>query len=132
MRLSEGELQRLCRAKELLRAEESALPDVARELGMSPFRLLRQFKAVFGLTPHEFRTAARMERAKALLRSGDRTVTEVCFEVGFSSVGSFSALFTRHVGVSPSRFRQVSCERGPAPHCLALMYAPVQFSRSAR
>ena len=132
MKLSEGELQRLCRAKELLRGEGSALPDVARELGMSPFRLLRQFKAVFGLTPHEFRTAARMERAMALLRSGDRTVTEVCFEVGFSSVGSFSTLFLRQVGIPPSRFRQASQERDPAPHCYALMYASVQFSRSTR
>jgi AraC-like DNA-binding protein len=73
---------------------------------MSPSRLIRVFGAVFGTTPHQLRTQLRLDRARDRLSRG-AAVTEVCMEVGFSSLGSFSALFTRWAGVAPSRYRRV-------------------------
>ncbi|HEX6993117.1 MAG TPA: helix-turn-helix transcriptional regulator [Gammaproteobacteria bacterium] len=128
--LSRSTLIRLCRARDLLRdlsRPALRLEDVAREAAMSPFHFIRRFSAVFGETPHQFRTRARIERAKALLEAG-ASVTDVCVEVGFSSLGSFSDLFARRVGMSPSAYRRAAMGRlGPAAAdrpvigCLALM-----------
>ena len=63
---------------------------VAREAAISPFHFIRQFEAVFGVTPHQYRIGRRIERAKHLLAAGQHSVTDVCMEVGFSSLGSFS------------------------------------------
>jgi len=79
--------------------------DAAAAAAMSPFHFIRRFQALFGDTPHQFRTRARIERAKRLLALTDRSVTAVCFDVGFSSLGSFSTLFRRQAGVSPSAYR---------------------------
>jgi AraC-like DNA-binding protein len=120
-------LRRLCRARDVLR-EDTAITvrDVARDAGISPFHFIRQFEAVFGATPHRFRTQARLERACTLLSAG-QSVTEVCFAVGFSSVGSFSALFSRSVGTAPSAYRrqfvQVAWPRPVIPGCYGLMGA---------
>ena len=114
-------LARLCRARELLRDVEDdrlSVAQIARESGMSAFQFIRTFDAVFGVTPHQFRIEARLDRAKDLLAPGDRSVTEVCMEVGFSSLGSFSDQFARRVGVAPSRYRGTP---RPAPGCLTLM-----------
>ena len=73
---------------------------------MSPWHLLRSFRAAFGETPKEFLTRLRLERARQLLTVTARSVTEVCFDVGFSSLGTFSVLFKRHVGCSPKEFRR--------------------------
>jgi hypothetical protein len=73
---------------------------------MSPFHFIRQFRAVFGSTPHQFRIQSRLDKAKELLALSEFSVTEVCMEVGFNSLGSFSDLFTRRVGVSPSVYRR--------------------------
>ena len=101
--------RRLCRARDLL-GDVSGPPlsveDLARELQISPFHFIRQFEAVFGLTPHQYRIHARLDAAKRLLATGDHSVTDVCMEVGFSSLGSFSALFARRVGEAPSAFRR--------------------------
>lgn len=125
---------RLCRAKDMLR-EINEIPlsihDVAREAMVSPYHFIRLFKSTFGQTPHEFRTHVRLDKAKRLLIATDRSVTEVCMEIGFSSVGSFSELFTRHVGMPPSSYRRQlrSMVQVPGmfprelmPHCFALMY----------
>lgn len=138
---------RLCKARELLCSTHEALSveDVARRVGASPFHLSRQFAAVFGATPHQYRTAARIARAKQLLARAELNVTEVCFELGFSSLGSFSALFSARVGESPlayqRRMRRLWSVPGQLaastpPGCLSLMcYLPpeaaAQFSRSA-
>jgi AraC-like DNA-binding protein len=101
--------RRLCRARELLlepREQPVSIKALARELHVSPFHFIRQFEALFGSTPNQFRQAARIEHARQLLASGDRSVTEVCMEVGFSSLGSFSVLFARHVGETPSAYRR--------------------------
>jgi AraC-like DNA-binding protein len=124
---------RLCRARDLLRdlrQEPLSIQDIAREAGMSPFHFIRRFEALFGVTPHQFRIQSRVDEAKLLLAKGQHSVTEVCMEVGFSSLGSFSDLFTRRTGAAPSvyqrRARVVVQVPGilPAelfPGCLSLM-----------
>jgi AraC-like DNA-binding protein len=101
--------RRLCLARDLLREPRELSPsiaDVAREVEISPFHFIRQFEALFGVTPHQFRIQTRLEAAKHLLALGHHSVTDVCMEVGFSSLGSFSALFTRRVGEAPSAYRR--------------------------
>jgi len=127
-------LSRLCRARDMLREmddEPLTIDAVAREAAVSPFHFIRQFQALFGETPHQYRIRARLERAKELLASSDYSVTDVCMEVGFSSLGSFSDLFARRVGVSPSMYRRHSRSRIVVPGawpalnrgCLTLMTA---------
>jgi AraC-like DNA-binding protein len=107
--LSEQALRRLCRARDRLR-ESPDIPvpiaDIAREAGLSRFHFIRLFESVFGVTPHQYRIGARVDRAKDLLASSDYSVTDVCMEVGFSSLGSFSDLFARRVGIPPSAYRR--------------------------
>ena len=79
---------------------------LARDAGMSAGHLSRRFKAAFGESPYSYLMTRRIERAMALLRRGDMTVTEVCFEVGCSSLGTFSTRFTELVGVPPSVYRE--------------------------
>lgn len=118
------------------------LGEVARECGGSRAHLLRQFNAVFGVTPHQYRMRARLERSKNLLVSGELSVTETCLEVGFSSLGSFSSLFRARFGESPSAYaRRVRCVVAVpalAPHptqagCLSLLaYLPEAAFRTFR
>jgi AraC-like DNA-binding protein len=97
---------RLCIARDRLRASERMpLAHVAREAGLSTGELIRRFAALFGETPHQYRIRERLDRAKRLLASGERSVTDICMDVGFSSVGSFSAWFARRVGLAPSAYR---------------------------
>jgi AraC-like DNA-binding protein len=127
--------RRLVSASAILGSEDHddhTVRAIAARVGLSPFQLIRQFAALYGTTPHQYRTQARLARAKALLARGE-TVTDVCMEVGFSSLGSFSALFTRWVGASPTRYRrsiQVPRTFAPqiVPGCFGLFVA--QFSRS--
>ena len=101
--------RRLCVARDRLREQREPAPsivDLAREARISPFHFIRQFEAVFGSTPHQFRIQTRLDAARDLLASGHYSVTDVCMEVGFSSLGSFSALFTRRVGEPPSAYRR--------------------------
>jgi AraC-like DNA-binding protein len=147
MLLRHDVFRRLCRARDMLvdvPEQPISIEDVAREAGISPFHFIRQFEAVFGLTPHQFRIQSRLDRARRLLAMGQHSVTDVCMEVGFSSLGSFSGLFTRRVGASPSAYQrrlramvQVPgmLPRDLVPGCLSLMAcmpadAFSQFSRS--
>jgi len=101
--------RRLCRARDLLRELREPPPSIeelAREVRISPFHFIRQFEAVFGTTPHQYRIQSRIDLAKELLGRGEHSVTAVCLEVGFSSLGTFSALFTRRVGETPSTYRR--------------------------
>jgi AraC-like DNA-binding protein len=79
---------------------------LARGAHMSAGHLSRQFRAAFGESPYSYLMTRRVERAMALLRRGDLSVTEVCFEVGCSSLGTFSTRFTELVGVPPSVYRR--------------------------
>src|SRR5689334_1098938 len=78
---------------------------LAREALMSSAHFSRQFRATYGETPYSYLMTRRIERAKALLRRGELSVTEVCLEVGCSSLGSFSARFTELVGETPTAYR---------------------------
>ena len=82
------------------------LPDISAQANLSPYHFLRVHKLAYGETPHEFLTRLRIDRAKTLLARGSHNVTEACFEVGFSSLGSFSTLFNQRVGLSPSEYRR--------------------------
>jgi AraC-like DNA-binding protein len=127
--------RRLCNARDALRRTLDApmsVRAVAKEAGMSPFHFIRRFQALFGETPHQVRIQCRLDRAKQLLALSDRSVTEVCLDVGFTSLGSFSDLFARRVGASPSIYRRQVRSRmstpGVLPHamtpgCLTLMGA---------
>ena len=81
------------------------IPALARSAHVSEAHFARSFKAAFGETPHRYLLRRRMERAKALLRAGELSVTDVCLEVGFTSLGSFSTQFRRFVGESPTAYR---------------------------
>lgn len=78
---------------------------LARGAHMSAGHLSRRFKQTFGESPYSYLMTRRIERAMALLRRGDLSVTDVCFEVGFSSLGTFSTRFSELVGISPSAYR---------------------------
>jgi AraC-like DNA-binding protein len=109
MLLRSASFRQLCRARELLlelRDETVPIVHVAQEVGISPFHFIRQFESVFGATPHQFRIQSRLHQAKLLLARGQHSVTEVCMEVGFSSLGSFSDLFLRRTGSTPSAFQR--------------------------
>ena len=116
-------LARLRRARDLMDREYARPLDVAalaRAALMSPGHFSRQFRATYGETPYAYLMTRRIERAKALLRRGDLSVTEVCMAVGCTSLGSFSAHFTQLVGETPTAYR--SRDHGtPAsvPGCVA-------------
>jgi transcriptional regulator GlxA family with amidase domain len=102
------DLVRLRRARDLMDREYAKpldVPALARVALMSPGHFSRSFRAAYGETPYNYLMTRRIERAKALLRRGDLTVTEVCFAVGATSLGSFSSRFTELVGESPSSYR---------------------------
>ncbi|WP_228812169.1 helix-turn-helix transcriptional regulator [Nocardia flavorosea] len=93
---------------------------LARGVNMSAGHLSRQFRLAYGESPYGYLMTRRIERAKALLRRGDMTVTEICFAVGCSSLGTFSTRFTELVGVPPSVYRQQeSAEAAGMPSCVA-------------
>ncbi len=102
------ELRRLRRARDRMDREYAEPLDVAalaRTALMSPGHFSRRFRDVYSETPYSYLMTRRIERAKALLRRGDLTVTDVCFAVGCASLGSFSARFTELVGETPSVYR---------------------------
>ncbi|WP_217613990.1 helix-turn-helix transcriptional regulator [Cellulomonas sp. GbtcB1] len=96
------------------------VPTLARDALMSAGHFSRSFRAAYGETPYGYLMTRRIERAKALLRRGDLSVTDVCVEVGCTSLGSFSARFSELVGMSPSAYRAQQHDAGAAvPACVA-------------
>ncbi len=92
---------------------------LARGAHMSPGHLSREFKLAYGEPPYGYLMTRRIERAMALLRRGDLSVTEVCFAVGCSSLGTFSTRFTELVGVPPSTYRREARTTAGMPPCVA-------------
>src|SRR5215217_2658268 len=120
----------LSEARDFMRyayGRQVSLPDVAARANLSPFHFLRVYKRAFGETPHEFLTRLRIERAKRLLARGSHNVTEACFEVGFSSLGSFSALFAHRVGLSPSEYRRYARSTISIPSAVRSLFVPSCF-----
>lgn len=109
-------------ARHLLRARDLAdrryadpltVDDLAAAAGLSRAHFSREFRRAFGVSPHAYLLTRRLERAAALLRTTDRTVAEICLDVGLRSVGSFTTSFTRTYGVSPTAYRAA---HPPAAH----------------
>ena len=100
---------RLNRARDFMEAslfEPLTIPMIASAAWFSPHHFLRLFKQAFGETPHQYLTRRRIQTARHLLARTDMSITDVCFAIGFESLGSFSLLFRRHVGVSPEAYRR--------------------------
>jgi transcriptional regulator GlxA family with amidase domain len=101
-------------------AQPLDVPALARVALMSSGHFSRSFRAAYGETPYSYLMTRRIERAKALLRRGDLSVTDVCMTVGCTSLGSFSSRFTELVGESPSAYRERDHGHGaPIPACVA-------------
>jgi AraC-like DNA-binding protein len=108
------------------------IPALARIALVSEAHFIRTFRATFGETPHRYLQRRRVERAMALLRNTDRSVTDICFAVGFSSLGTFSRTFRDIVGQAPSVFRQDAPEPYPVPTCFTMTWArPSSFGEVA-
>ena len=122
----------LVRAKDLADrhyADALTVADLAREAGLSPAHFSREFRRAFGESPHGYLLTRRLERAAQLLRNTDRSVTDVCMDVGWTSVGSFTTSFKRMYGVTPTAYR---ASFPPArrlvrlPACVAQLYGRPQ------
>ena len=104
-------------------AEPVDVESLAAVAGLSKYHFLRLFKATYGVTPGEYLSQRRIERAQDLLRATNLTVTEVCHAVGFSSLGSFSSRFRAVVGESPSDFQRRYAAGAPhIPGCFVFMW----------
>ncbi|MGR7026667.1 helix-turn-helix domain-containing protein [Geodermatophilus sp. URMC 62] len=123
-RASEDSNRRMLRARDAMDrsyAEPLDVAALARLAHVSGAHFIRTFKETFGETPHRYLQRRRVERAMFLLRSTDRTVTDVCTAVGFSSLGTFSRVFAEVVGEPPSAYRR----RGPlapVPSCFGMRW----------
>lgn len=121
--MSLSDLVRLRQARDRMDrdyADPLDVPALARAALMSPGHFSRSFRAAYGETPYSYLMTRRIERAKALLRRGDLSVTDVCMAVGCTSLGSFSSRFTELVGESPSAYRARDHGHSAAiPACVA-------------
>ena len=130
---SEDNNRRLLRARDAMDrsyAEPLDVPTLARIAHVSEAHFIRSFRAAFGETPNRYLQRRRVERAMWLLRSTDRSVTDICMDVGFASLGTFSRVFRDIVGETPSQHRH----RGPlppAPSCFAMAWSrPSSFGEA--
>jgi AraC-like DNA-binding protein len=125
---TEDRNRRMLRARDTMDRAFAApldVPALARVAHVSPAHFSRQFRATFDETPHRYLQRRRVERAMELLRETDRPVTEICFDVGFNSVGTFSRTFREVVGEAPSRYRARIAADGAAlrlPACWAMAW----------
>jgi AraC-like DNA-binding protein len=118
-----SDLARLRRVRDRIDREYAQPLNVevlARDAHMSAGHFSRQFRSAYGESPYSYLMTRRIERAMVLLRRGDLSVTEVCFAVGCSSLGTFSTRFTELVGVSPSVYRREAADAAKGiPSCMA-------------
>lgn len=131
-----ADLARLRRVRDRIDREYAQPLDVealARGVHLSAGHLSRQFREAYGEPPYAYLMTRRIERAMALLRRGDLSVTEVCFAVGCSSLGTFSTRFTELVGVPPSVYRRVAAGPGAGlPSCVTKQVTRPVRNREAR
>ena len=127
-RAAEDRNRRMLRARDTMDrafAQPLDVPALARVAHVTPAHFSRQFRATFGETPHRYLQRRRVERAMELLRESDRPVTDICFDVGFNSLGTFSRTFREIVGEPPSAYRARFAAGGPAlrvPACWAMAW----------
>jgi len=134
-RATEDTNRRMLRARDAMDhsfAEPLDVAALARAAHVSPAHFIRTFRATFGETPHRYLQRRRIERAMFLLRTTRRSVTDICLDVGFGSLGTFSRTFSTVVGESPSAYRL----RGPSPTvpvCFTMRWTrPVGFGEAHR
>jgi len=123
--VAEADNRRLLRARDTMdRAFADALDveALAQSVHLSRAHFIRSFRETFGETPHRYLQRRRIERAMALLRETDRSVTEICFEVGFASLGTFSRTFREIVDETPSAYRARAKPRADVPGCVSMMW----------
>jgi AraC-like DNA-binding protein len=111
--------------------ERLDVDDLARAAGLSRAHFSREFRRAFGESPHAYLLTRRLERAAALLRITDRSVTDICFSVGLRSVGSFTTSFTRTYGLSPTAYRATfppAAHHALVPTCVLRVYGRPQRS----
>jgi AraC-like DNA-binding protein len=119
----------LLRAKDLIDAryrEQLDVPALAKAAHLSQAHFSREFRRAFGETPHQYLLTRRLERAASLLRTTDRTISDVCFTVGLRSVGSFTTSFSRAYGSSPAAYRAAhppAVTHAHVPTCIVQAYA---------
>jgi AraC-like DNA-binding protein len=124
----------LLRAKDLADAryfEPLDVDDLARAAGLSRAHFSREFRRAFGEPPHAYLLTRRLERAAALLRNTDRSVTDICLSVGLQSLGSFTSSFTRTYGVPPTAYRAAfppASQQARIPWCVQRVYGRPQHS----
>jgi len=124
----------LLKAKDLADAryfEPLAVDDLAHAAGLSRAHFSREFRRVFGESPHSYLLTRRLERAAALLRTTDRSVNEICLDVGLQSVGSFTTSFTRTFGTSPTAYRATfppASRKALVPACVVRFHGRPQNS----
>jgi AraC-like DNA-binding protein len=124
----------LLRAKDLADAryfEPLDVDDLAHAAGLSRAHFSREFRRAFGEPPHSYLLTRRLERAAALLRMTDRSVAEICLDVGLQSIGSFTTSFTRTFGVSPTAYRAKyppAAQFARVPACMVRLYGRPQNS----
>ena len=118
-------LQRLGRARDFIDHcydHPLSLDQISEKACFSRYHFLRLFRQAFNKTPHQYLIERRIEKAKELLRSDELRVTDVCFEVGFQSLGSFSTLFRREVGHAPVTYRERAQASRQVPGCFLVMH----------
>jgi AraC-like DNA-binding protein len=117
-------LQRLGRARDFIDHcydHPLSLDQISEQACFSRYHFLRLFRQAFNITPHQYLIERRIQKAKELLGSDDLRVTDVCFEVGFQSLGSFSTLFHRCVGQPPMTYREREQAKRQVPGCFLFM-----------
>jgi AraC-like DNA-binding protein len=128
----------LLRAKDLADAryfEPLRVADLAGAAGLSRAHFSREFRRVYGESPHAYLLTRRLERAAALLRMTDHSVADICFSVGLQSVGSFTTSFTRAYGVSPTAYRArfpAPSSHAQVPACIVRFYGRVETQHISR
>jgi AraC-like DNA-binding protein len=111
-------------------ADPLTVDDLARTAGLSRAHFSQQFRRAFGESPHAYLLTRRLERAAALLRTTDRSVMEICLDVGLQSVGSFTTSFTRAYGMSPTRYRRSfppAAAHARVPSCVVRAYGRPRY-----
>ncbi len=136
-RAVEEQNRRLLRARDAMDrayAESLDVPALARIACVSDAHFIRTFRATFGETPHRYLQRRRVERSMWLLRETDRSVTDICLDVGFTSLGTFSRTFRKIVGVPPIAYRRGSAPTpGAVPTCFTMAWArPSSFGEAGR
>jgi transcriptional regulator GlxA family with amidase domain len=133
-RALEGINRRLLRARDAMDrayAQPLDVPALATIACVTESHFIRTFRATFGETPHRYLQRRRVERSMFLLRETDRSVTDICFDIGFTSVGSFSRTFHNITGETPSAYRDRS-DRKAIPDCFVMSWSrPSSFGEAA-